>query len=79
MHDLRGGIWWADGMDRRAGVPRGSFFFTVVSFRHHPLCADPWGRRMLGSVILRCLLREPYSMAAFLLLEDHLHAIWISP
>jgi hypothetical protein len=53
MHDLHGGVWWADGMprDRRAVLTGGTFFFTVVTYRRWPLFADPRVRRMLGRVI----------------------------
>ena len=52
MHDLRGGVWWADGVPRyrRAVVPGGTLFFTVVTYRHRPLCADPWARPTVLSI-----------------------------
>ena len=46
VHDVRGGVWYADDMPRyrRAVVPGGTFCFTVVTDRRRTLCADPWAR-----------------------------------
>ncbi len=61
---------------RRAHVPGGSFFFTVVTDRRAPIFGETSARRLLGSVIRRCQLRWPMTINALVLLPDHLHAIW---
>ena len=64
---------------RRAHVPGGSFFFTLVVHERHSLFADPAAVALLGSVYRRCLMRWPFTVNAIVLLPDHLHAIWSLP
>ena len=64
---------------RRAYVPGGSFFFTVVVHRRRHLFADPPATALLGSVLRRCQMRWPFTVNAVVLLPDHLHAIWSLP
>ncbi|MFQ5668762.1 MAG: transposase [Candidatus Binatia bacterium] len=64
---------------RRAHVPGGSYFFTVVTDRRAPLFGEPSARRLLGSLIRRWQLRWPFTIEALVLLPDHLHAIWSLP
>ncbi|MCH7688313.1 MAG: transposase, partial [Planctomycetes bacterium] len=64
---------------RRAHVPGGSFFFTVVTDRRARFLTDVPARPILGSIIRRCLLKWPFTLNAIVLLPDHLHAIWSLP
>jgi putative transposase len=64
---------------RRAIVPGGSFFFTVVVHRRRPLFDQPAATALLGSVFRRCLMRWPFTVNAVVLLPDHLHTIWSLP
>jgi putative transposase len=64
---------------RRYFVPGATYFFTVVTERRAPLFADDSARRLLGSVIRRCLLRRPLKVLAVVLLPDHLHCLWALP
>jgi putative transposase len=64
---------------RRYFVPGATYFFTVVTDRRAALFADEAARRMLGSVIRRCLLRRPLKVVAIVLLPDHLHCLWALP
>ena len=64
---------------RRAHVPGGSYFFTVVTDNRTPLFASPNARSILGSILRRCLLQRPFTLNAIVLLPDHLHAIWSLP
>src|SRR5262249_40528642 len=64
---------------RRAHVPGGSFFFTLVTDRRVPLFAEPRARLLLGSAIRRCLVKWPFQINAIVLLPEHLHAIWTLP
>ncbi len=64
---------------RRAHVPGGSFFFTVVTDRRARFLTAIPARPMLGSIIRRCRMKWPFTINAFVLLPDHLHAIWSLP
>lgn len=64
---------------RRAWVPGGTFFFTVVTDRRTPLFAHPAARSLLGDVVRRCQQQWPFEIRAIVLLPDHLHAIWSLP
>lgn len=64
---------------RRAYVPGGTFFFTVVTCRRHPLFADEMARQLLGNVLRECQKEWPFEINAIVLLHDHLHAIWTMP
>ena len=64
---------------RRAYVPGGSFFFTLVTNRRAPLFSQTRGRCLLGSMFRRCLLKWPFTINALVLLPEHLHAIWSLP
>ena len=64
---------------RRAKVPGGTFFFTVVTHQRVPLfdCED--ARTLLGKVIRQCQQRWPFEMDAIVLLPDHLLCLWSLP
>lgn len=64
---------------RRAYVPGGTFFFTLVTDNRAPILAHAPGRPLLGSLLHRCQLRWPFTINAIVLLPDHLHAIWSLP
>jgi len=64
---------------RRAFVPGGTFFFTVVTFARQPIFSQPLAVRLLGSVLRRCLSRWPATVNAIVLLPDHCHTIWTLP
>ena len=64
---------------RRAWVPGGSFFFTLVVHRRRPLFESEVARNILGSLFRRCQLKWPMTINALVLLPDHLHAIWSLP
>ncbi|MFQ5480923.1 MAG: transposase, partial [Thermodesulfobacteriota bacterium] len=56
-----------------------TYFFTVVTYKRHPiLCIDE------SRVILREVIREarrlyPFEITAWVLLPDHIHTIWKLP
>ncbi len=60
---------------RRAFVPGGTFFFTVVVHQRRDLFRDPVAIDLLRSVLRRCSLRWPTEFNAFVLLPDHWHTI----
>ncbi len=64
---------------RRAHIPGGTFFFTVVTHRRRRLFHIPRNRKMLGDAIRTCQKDWPFELNAIVLLPDHLHAIWALP
>ena len=64
---------------RRAYVPGGMFFFTVVTFRRRRLFHLEQNRDMLGNVIRQCQQDWPFEINAIVLLPDHVHTIWSLP
>jgi putative transposase len=55
------------------------FFFTVVTWKRRPLFGDPHIRAMLGDILREVRARYPFENEAFVLMPDHLHAIWRLP
>jgi REP element-mobilizing transposase RayT len=64
---------------RRAHIPGGSFFFTVVTDGRARFLTEPPARSLLGSIVRRCQLKWPVTVNALVLLPDQLHAIWSWP
>lgn len=64
---------------RRAFVPGGTFFFTVVTNNRIPLFEDELARTLLGQFIRETREKWPFEIDAIVLLPDHLHAIWTLP
>ena len=64
---------------RRAHVPGGTYFFTVVTNLRAPFLCDIPARPLLGSILRRCQSRWPFDIPAIVLLPDHLHTIWTLP
>jgi len=64
---------------RRAFVPGGTFFTTVVTYRRQPWLVDADARAALHDAIERCRAARPFVMDAWVLMPDHLHAVWTLP
>lgn len=64
---------------RRAHVPGGTYFFTVVTHRRRRLFHLAENRILLGDAIRECLRDWAFDLNAIVLLPDHLHAIWSLP
>ena len=64
---------------RRAFVPGGTFFFTVVTYRRQPWLVQPDARAALRDAIERCRAALPFIVNAWVLMPDHLHAVWTLP
>lgn len=60
---------------RRAWVPGGSYFFTVVTYRRRPILCDEPVRAAIAAV----RQRRPFVIEAWVLLPDHLHCLWTLP
>ncbi|MBD3619551.1 MAG: transposase [Chromatiales bacterium] len=55
------------------------WFFTVVTHRRYPLFLDPVARVCLRTAVGECRGRFPFQIDAWVLLPDHLHAVWTLP
>lgn len=64
---------------RRAFVPGGTFFFTLVTYRRARFLCDDLAREILHKSIIACRRRHPFDIDAMVLLPDHLHALWTLP
>ena len=64
---------------RRAYVPGGTYFFTVVTHQRRHLFDREENRTLLGNAFRECRQTWPFEINAIVLLPDHLHAIWTLP
>lgn len=64
---------------RRIRVKGGSYFFTVVTFERRPFLLNDQVRTALRHGIQEVRQSLPFSVDAWVLLPDHLHAIWTLP
>jgi putative transposase len=64
---------------RRANVPGATYFFTVVTYRRQPFLCDGNVRMALRQAISKVRQQHPFEIDAWVLLPDHLHAIWTLP
>lgn len=64
---------------RRASIPGATYFFTVVTHRRQPLLIDSRCRAALRNAINRVRSELPFEIAAWVLMPDHLHAVWQLP
>lgn len=64
---------------RRAYVPGGTIFFTVVTYCRRQIFQDETARQILGDKFRDCQRDWPFEINAIVLLPDHLHAIWTLP
>ena len=63
----------------RNRVPGGIYFFTVVTYQRRPLFTSQHARDALRSAIDQTRENHPFDVIAWILLPDHLHAIWQLP
>jgi putative transposase len=64
---------------RRYYVPGGSYFFTIVTHRRRPLFDDSSRVVRLRSALRSVISQWPFTVAAGVILPDHLHFIWTLP
>lgn len=64
---------------RRAFVPGGTFFFTLVTERRARIFCDPHARLCLREAFRATEARWPFEIRTIVLLPDHLHTIWSLP
>jgi len=64
---------------RRLKKAGGTYFFTVVTHGRRPILTCPEVRQALREGISKVRQSRPFSIEAWVLLPDHLHAIWTLP
>jgi putative transposase len=64
---------------RRAHVPGGTYFFTVNTYRRQTFLTDVDVRSALREAIGTLRSTHPFVIEAWVLLPDHMHALWTLP
>jgi len=64
---------------RRAFIPGGTYFFTVVTFERRHILTSELSRPILREAIEYIRELHPFTVDAICLLPDHLHCIWTLP
>lgn len=64
---------------RRAFLPGGSFFFTVVTERRRPVLASADAVDVLRQAFRAVRAKRPFEVDAAVVLPDHLHCVWTLP
>jgi len=64
---------------RRASIPGGTWFFTLVSCQRRKILCNHDIRSALREAIRTVQTQQPFSVDAWILLPDHLHCIWTLP
>ena len=64
---------------RRAIVPGGTFFFTVVTFDRKPILTSAFSRQILRLAWKTVQEKHPFKCNAICLLPEHVHCIWTLP
>ncbi len=64
---------------RRAFVPGGSFFFTVVTERRRRLFVTSETVDVLRNAFRSVMAKRPFKIDALVVLPDHLHCVWSLP
>ena len=64
---------------RRCRIPGGTYFFTLVTHERRPLLASPESVRLLREALRRVAQDRPFTVAAMVVLPDHLHTVWTLP
>jgi putative transposase len=64
---------------RRAFIPGGSFFFTLVTEQRRPLLASSEAVDVLRMAFRTVLATRPFEIDAIVVLPDHLHCVWTMP
>lgn len=64
---------------RRAFIPGGSFFFTLVTERRRTLFNDENNVEILRQAFRNVKAKRPFYIDAMVVMPDHLHCIWTLP
>ena len=61
---------------RRAYVPGGVYFFTVVTYHRTPVFIDESSVEALRQAFRQVMAERPFGVDAIVVLPEHLHCIW---
>jgi len=64
---------------RRAYLKGGTFFFTAVSYKRHPIFKEEAAIDLLRQSFRTTMSAYPFRIDAIVVLPDHLHTIWTLP
>lgn len=64
---------------RRAFIPGGTFFFTLVTEKRRPLLASDEAVDVLRQAFRTVKTARPFALDAMVVLPDHLHCLWSLP
>ena len=64
---------------RRAFLPGGTFFFTLVTYQRCPILSTPDAVDLLRNAFRYTLKQMPFTVVASVILPDHMHFIWTLP
>jgi len=64
---------------RRAFIPGGSFFFTLVTEKRRAIFNDAQNVDTLRAAFANIKARRPFDIDAIVIMPDHLHCIWTLP
>ena len=64
---------------RRSNVGRAAYFFTVNTYERQPILTQLRVRATLREAIEHVRESLPFTIGAWVLMPDHLHAIWTLP
>jgi putative transposase len=64
---------------RRAKIPGGTYFFTLVTFRRRTFLCEPENVELMRTAFRTVKEAHPFTVDAFVLLPEHLHCIWTLP
>src|SRR5688572_27048825 len=64
---------------RRAYIPGGTYFFTVVTYQRKPLLNNEKSIQRLRAAFKYTKQKYPFNLNGIVVLPDHLHCIWQLP
>ena len=64
---------------RRVNVAGATYFFTLVTERRRPLFREPGAVALFLGAVEKVRSRHPFEVDAYVVLPDHLHALWTMP
>lgn len=64
---------------RRAYVPGGTFFVTIVTYQRRPLFTDPANIALLRRILANVRKEFPFTFPAAVVLPNHMHFLWSLP
>lgn len=64
---------------RRAKIPGGTYFFTVVTHQRQNILTIPDNVALLRKAFRYAMKNHPFTIDAAVILPDHLHCLWTLP